>query len=233
MSLQAGLRDTGIRLAHVALQAPNFCEFCEMVRVAGETIDRFAHRLEGSEPHRHIWMARGSHAAKRQRLLRETGFVQDVHKGRQAAWLQMEGFDLLVSELRNGTSDLLQASLQAMEQDAKIMLVRMQTDLAEALVEELTDKLSFHWQCPYSLIGLYWCVLKPEAREQCKRGQGITSPNTTGCSQTAWGRRSIGSRTMCMGATPSREGNSDFSQTPLAPTSMSTLALSLQLRVTR
>ena len=62
------------REAHAALRLPCFLEFCEMARSLGNVLERTAHRLEGCECHRAIWVATASHKTKKRLLQKQTGF---------------------------------------------------------------------------------------------------------------------------------------------------------------
>jgi len=68
----------------------------------------------------------------------------------------MEGLGTLCEDIPVCSSDLLQSLLEVMPPKQKSELVRMQAQLAEALVEELRDKLRFHSQLPYSLLGMFY-----------------------------------------------------------------------------
>ena len=76
-------------------------------------------------------------------------------KGRQAAWLQAVGYDLLIAELNSCSSTLLQELIASMPSKQE-NLVRLSTELLEALVEELQHKLGFHFELPYKAIRIYF-----------------------------------------------------------------------------
>ena len=58
------------KLAHAAINTPDYVSFCEMVRSAGVIIDRAGHRLEGCECHREILIAKTSSRQKKRTLTR-------------------------------------------------------------------------------------------------------------------------------------------------------------------
>ena len=136
--------------------SPFFLVFAEMVRVQGATLERFAHRLEGCECNRHIWVRHRSATARTRALKTVSGWEKCCWRGKQAVWLQMEGLDTLCEDIAACSSDLLQSLLEDMPPKQKSELVRMQAQLAEALVEELRDKLRLHSQLPYSLLGMFY-----------------------------------------------------------------------------
>jgi hypothetical protein len=103
-----------IRAAGETLSQPFFLEFSHMVYQRGLVLERIAHRLEGCECHRDIWISRGSHAQKERTLLRQTGFATCCWKGRQGAWFQAVGISELFSQLEGCTSDALQELMAAM-----------------------------------------------------------------------------------------------------------------------
>ena len=123
------------------------------------TVERHAHRLEGCECHREIWTSHATRKRKLANLCRATGHSKCHMKGRQAVWLQAEGYDLLIAELYSCSSTLLQELIAAMPSKNE-NLVRLSTELVEALVEELQDKLGFHFELPYKVIRIYWGEIK-------------------------------------------------------------------------
>lgn len=127
-----------------------------MVRSHGKILERTAHRLEGCECHRQIWTAPTSWAQKKRMLKRKLGYDACHLKGRQGAWFQAVGYEQLLHEIGTCSSDLLQELFGAMEGDAKFNFVRLQTELAEALKEELKDKFSHQYELPYCLIRIFY-----------------------------------------------------------------------------
>jgi hypothetical protein len=73
-------------------------------------------------------------------MVAATGFNICFLKGRQAAWLQVEGLPGLMTEIRECTSDLLQSLFTAMSTRARASMVMLETQVKEALIEELTQK---------------------------------------------------------------------------------------------
>ncbi len=55
--------------------------------------------------------------------------------------------------------------MAAMPDSPKADLVRLETQLSEAIVEELEDKLKFHWSCPYSAISMMYGEFHGGCRE--------------------------------------------------------------------
>ena len=151
------------------LKAPHFNEFNEMIRTCGEILEKYAHRCEGCECHRHIWMSKRSFAGKRKALKETTGHETCYMKGRQAAWFQAVGLQELREELMTATSECLQIRLEKTPDGTKVHLVKLKAELAEALVEELMDKFAFYFECPYSAIGLYYGEVNPAANEDVRK----------------------------------------------------------------
>ena len=138
-----------------ALKTPMFLEISELVRALGTELERFAHTLEGCTCHADVWTARGSHRRKASVMEERTGFKHCYMKGRQAVWLQTGGLKSLLDGLQRTTSDLLQKKLLAMDAAQRGSLVRVMSDLAETLAEELRDKLHFHTQLPYRALSIF------------------------------------------------------------------------------
>jgi len=63
---------------------------------------------------------------------------------------------MLVDHIRESSTETLQAMLSAMADAARAGIVKLETSVKNALIEELTDKLSFHKTIPYSAIGMIW-----------------------------------------------------------------------------
>ena len=60
-------------------------------------------------------------------------------------------------ELRAAVSYILAQSIEELPLfTERANLVRLEHELMQALLEELSDKLIFHKQCPYSAIRIYW-----------------------------------------------------------------------------
>ncbi len=138
-----------------------------MIRSQGAILERHAHRLEGCECHRDLWTSQSSWARKVEHLRHTTGFRHCYMKGRQAAWFQAVGFDLLLAEIAACTSSLLQELIAKMV-DQQANLVRLSTELAEALTEELRDKLGFHNQLPYSAIKIFFGEIKGGSSDRAR-----------------------------------------------------------------
>lgn len=94
-------------------------------------------------------------------------------KGRLACWFQVVGFQQLIRELQGCTSDRLQAMLTRMPQAERANLVRLQQQITENIVEELTDKLGFHNSVPYSAIRIYWGQIKGGSTVEARRFCGV------------------------------------------------------------
>ena len=144
-----------IKHAREALDVPHFPEVCEMLRINGKSLERFAHRCEACDCHEHIWKSRHAWGTKKRVLEQETGFRVCPMKGRTAAWIQREGIDRLIFDVRNSTSPTLQAMMTDMSAVGRGDLAGVQAGLQDSLIEELTSKLAFHQQCPYSCISIF------------------------------------------------------------------------------
>ena len=145
-----------VREAHAALNSEHFFELTALMAEHGKILERFAHRLEGCECHREVWMEKGSHAQKRKRMQREQGHGTCFMKNRQACWFVSVGYELLLREIAGCSSNLVQEALQSMRAEHRPSLVRLQTLLAEALTEEVADKFGFLFEVPYCIIRVYW-----------------------------------------------------------------------------
>lgn len=145
-----------IRDCDEALRTPFFLEFCVMIQTKGGTLERYAHRLEGCECHRALWMSKGSLKRKSQILKAETGSEHCYLKGRQGAWFQAVGYDALITDLQTVTSDLLQELMSGMPDRHRSDLVKLDADLTDGLVEEVRDKLAFHFELPWSIIKIFY-----------------------------------------------------------------------------
>jgi len=144
------------RDAHQAIAHPQFMEVCEMNRSHGKILERFAKRLEGCECHRELLTSRMSWKSKKRKLKQESGHANCYMRSRQGAWFQGRGLSLLFAEIDSCTSDLLQELLSSMAPGERALLVRLQLELADRLKEELLDKLGFHRELPYCIIGIYY-----------------------------------------------------------------------------
>ena len=142
--------------AYAALHTPHFVEMCELIRTHGHILERSAHRLEGCECHREIWIGKGTWKSKRQKLHSQTGYHRCCMKTRQGAWFQAVGLDMLLAEIDGCTSELLEQMITSMSPGDRANMVRLKQELSQSLKEEINNKYGFHRQLPYSCIKIFW-----------------------------------------------------------------------------
>ena len=145
-----------VKEARAALDLPFFTEFCELIRSVGKCIYRFTHMLEGCRCHSHIWTGRGTFRTKAARMQELTGFKSCFWKGRMGPWLQVAGIPLMAQMINDSTTDKLQEFLSAMDASRRGSFVNVDSLVKTRLIDELTQKLSFHKEIPYSCMGIMW-----------------------------------------------------------------------------
>ena len=69
------IKPTVVEAARKTLDTPGFVEFCEMLLANGNILETFAHRLEGCECHRDLWMSRRKFGTKKRMLSESSGFA--------------------------------------------------------------------------------------------------------------------------------------------------------------
>ncbi|CAK0828340.1 unnamed protein product, partial [Prorocentrum cordatum] len=120
--------------AYASLQVPHFLKFCIMVKTSGNTLERFASRLEGCECHASLWKSHSNHKKK-------TRLGQ------------------CLEALKKCDSDELQLAMGKLDCEPRAQLLRLQTQLADSLVEELSDKFAFKDVIPYAALKIYMCEI--------------------------------------------------------------------------
>ena len=74
----------------------------------------------------------------------------------------MEGRDKLLADVMACTSDLLEECLRAMDARTRGQFLHIKSQLSDAVASELGENYSFHDECPYSVVGIFygevWCL---------------------------------------------------------------------------
>jgi hypothetical protein len=146
----------------ILVQQHRLLELAELVRLSGKRLEQTAHRLEGCECHAHVWMARGSHKRKQRNVKASTGTDTCYMKTRQSTWFIVDGLRQLCADLQQCTSTLLQERLSKLPPVERAQLVRLQAELSDSLVEELTDKYAFLQELPYKCLGIFIGDVDPD-----------------------------------------------------------------------
>jgi len=125
-----------------ALAIPRFLPLAEMLRVAGKSIEHYAHKLEGCICHPHIWIQTISHKRKVSKLHEETGFKHCCWKGRMGPWFIMIGLSELLRHIATCSSELLDKLISDLGAHAATLL-STQSKLRARIIEELNAKFAF------------------------------------------------------------------------------------------
>ena len=145
-----------VKEAHATLNSELFVEFCVLVRTSGSILQKYAHALEGCQCHAEIWKEKSSWKSKKRKMEILTGSATCYMKGRQAGWWFSRGFDQCVGDLRKGDSTMFQSMLAKLDARTRGELVKLQTQLADSLAEELQEKFFFKDIIPYTIIKVFY-----------------------------------------------------------------------------
>ena len=135
------------------LSVPCFIECCELVRVAGKTIERTAHKLEGCPCHEHVWVQKTGHKRKARIMQHSFGHATCVWKGRRGPWFAAEGFESIINDVQHCTSEQLQHMISGLNDRQNAALLDLQQRFRASLTEVPGEKCSFWCHIPWKCLG--------------------------------------------------------------------------------
>ena len=125
-----------------------------------KTINFFSSKLEGCHCHAEIWTdVKTNFKARVKRVQQTTRRPWCAWKGRQGPWFVAEGIAELLTSVRHSTSEELDTKIAESVGPRKLQLLQWVSQLRAKMAEILAAKLAFWQEAPWSLLGVFWCVL--------------------------------------------------------------------------
>ena len=134
-----------------------FVEHCELMRVFGISLEKFAHRLEGCMCHAAIWTLQAGRKRKQSLIQEATGAPTCFWKGKTGAYMAATGLDELCDMVNRATTEELQSMLdRTTDAPKRAALLGHQAQLRTSLIATLSAKLGFWKAGVYRALGGFW-----------------------------------------------------------------------------